>query len=80
MVNEINDYMLSLIPQDSVTYYSSDSISKTNENCEALEELYDTEFLNTINSSEVPPHKLALKIGVPIMLLRNIGQAAGRIM
>ena len=50
IVDEINDYILSLIPQEIVNYYSSDTVSKTDDDNTAAEELYDTEFLNTINS------------------------------
>ncbi|XP_028761935.1 uncharacterized protein LOC114720452 [Neltuma alba] len=34
-------------------------------------------FLNTISSFGLPMHKLTLKVGVPIMLLRNIDEASG---
>ncbi|KAI9117189.1 hypothetical protein K1719_011355 [Acacia pycnantha] len=34
------------------------------------------EYLNAIKCSGIPHHKLILKVGVPIMLLRNIDQAA----
>eukprot|EP00955_Chlamydomonas_euryale_P025257 265825-Chlamydomonas_euryale.AAC.1 len=36
------------------------------------EEVLPSEFLNTINSSELPPHELKLKEGCPLMCLRNI--------
>ena len=39
--------------------------------------LYPTEFLNTLNISGVPPHKLRLKKSLPIMLLRNINPTNG---
>ncbi|XP_057727050.1 uncharacterized protein LOC130943271 [Arachis stenosperma] len=35
------------------------------------------ELLNIINCSDLPPHKLILKIGVPVMLLRNIDHSSG---
>ncbi len=31
-----------------------------------------TKFLNTITLACMPPHRLAFKVGVPIILLRNI--------
>ncbi len=36
-----------------------------------------TEFLNTITLASMPPHRLALKVEVPIILLRNLDAALG---
>ncbi len=38
----------------------------------------DTEFLNTITLAGMPPHRLALKVGVHVILLRNFDAALGR--
>ncbi|XP_029348311.1 ATP-dependent DNA helicase PIF1-like [Acyrthosiphon pisum] len=33
---------------------------------------YPTEYLNSLHPNELPPHKLTLKVGLIVMLLRNI--------
>ena len=40
-------------------------------------EFYSEEFLNNINVSGLPVHKLKLKVGVPIMVLRNLAPLKG---
>ncbi|KAI9110197.1 hypothetical protein K1719_018639 [Acacia pycnantha] len=77
VVEKINDCMYALFPGDAVEYFSSDSMSSADRDCASFQELYTTKFLNTIKFFGLPPHRLALKVGVPIMLVRNIYQAAG---
>jgi ATP-dependent DNA helicase PIF1 len=36
-----------------------------------------TEFFNTITLAGMPPHRLAFKVGIPIMLLRNLDATSG---
>jgi ATP-dependent DNA helicase PIF1 len=38
---------------------------------------YPSEFLNTLTPNGLPPHMLKLKIGCPVILLRNIDPANG---
>ncbi|XP_012841489.1 PREDICTED: uncharacterized protein LOC105961772 [Erythranthe guttata] len=76
-VDFINDYLSSLIPGEEKEYLSSDSICKDEATSEVNAEIYSPEFLNTIKCSGLPSHKLRLKVGVPVMLIRNIDQARG---
>ena len=71
-VDEINDIMLSRFPSDAhITYYSTDSLLDGNEHH------YPLEFINTLTTSGMPPHKLMLKVGSPIILLRNLDLSSG---
>jgi ATP-dependent DNA helicase PIF1 len=38
---------------------------------------YPSKFLNTLTPNGLPPHVLKLKIGCPVILLRNIDPAGG---
>ena len=77
IVDEINDYMVKLLPNQEREYLSADIISKCIDAPNDAEVLYPVEYLNTINSNNFPPHRLLLKVGVPIMLLRNLNQSLG---
>ncbi|XP_072081071.1 uncharacterized protein [Arachis hypogaea] len=72
IVDEINNHMMSLNHIEAHTYYSSDKACPTESNNDLLASIHTPEFLNTINCSGVPNHQLTLKVGTPIMLLRNI--------
>ncbi|UYV70222.1 hypothetical protein LAZ67_7002235, partial [Cordylochernes scorpioides] len=66
-VDAINAQLLKEIPGQSILYTSVDSTIDA-EDC--LE--YTAEFLNILEPSGMPPHHLELRVGVPIILLRNI--------
>ncbi|XP_057246964.1 uncharacterized protein LOC125491907 [Beta vulgaris subsp. vulgaris] len=76
IVEKVNDHVLSTIPGDEKIYLSCDAISKDEGNLGA-HDIYSTEFLNTIKCSGLPNHSIKLKVGAPIMLLRNIDQTSG---
>ena len=74
-VDIINTTIMSTIipvsPADQI-YLSADTVSDDDDGA-----LHPTEFLNSLNVSGLPPHSLALKPDVPIMLLRNIDPRNG---
>ncbi len=69
--------MITLLPTPEREYFSSDSISKCTDAPNDADILYPVEYLNTLNTNNFPPHRLKLKIGAPVMLLRNLNQSLG---
>ncbi|GAU10056.1 hypothetical protein TSUD_422180, partial [Trifolium subterraneum] len=77
VVEQINEYVLSLIPSASKEYLSCDCVSKCDDDTIVDHRWITTEFLNEIKCSGLPNYKLVLKVGVPIMLLRNVDVSSG---
>ncbi|GAU49905.1 hypothetical protein TSUD_139610 [Trifolium subterraneum] len=77
IVEQINDYVLSLIPSPSMECLSCDYVSKCDDDTVVDHRWITTEFLNEIKCSGLPNYKLILKVGVPIMLLRNVDVSSG---
>ncbi|PWA91073.1 hypothetical protein CTI12_AA092750 [Artemisia annua] len=73
----INEKVLSMLPGESVTYISSDDAIPIGRDSAATEMLYPPEYLNTFKIGGLPPNRLELKIGAPIMLLRNVNLGGG---
>jgi ATP-dependent DNA helicase PIF1 len=72
-VDEINAAVLRKFPGETTTYCSVDTV----EDEEESEATYPVEFLNSLNIGGLPPHRLELQVGAPIMLLRNLNQRQG---
>ncbi|XP_076952921.1 uncharacterized protein LOC143626859 [Bidens hawaiensis] len=78
IVDEINDSLLKFFPGDEVEYLSSDTVCSSeyiNGTVDAA--LYSPKLLNGLRISGLPNHKLVIKVGVPVMLLRNLNQKEG---
>jgi len=75
IVDRINEYVLDLLPGEGKIYLSYDSPLANKIGTDAVDDVHTPEFLNTIVAFGLPNHKLRLKVGVPVMLLRNIDQS-----
>eukprot|EP00267_Zea_mays_P049928 XP_020402655.1 uncharacterized protein LOC109943571 [Zea mays] len=70
-VDMINAKMIDRFQGEHTVYHSFDSAMDDPHN------YYPPEFLNTLTPNGLPPHVLKLKIGCPVILLRNIDPANG---
>ncbi|XP_024982866.1 ATP-dependent DNA helicase PIF6-like [Cynara cardunculus var. scolymus] len=70
-VDEINDQLIDRFCGDEKVYYSFDEAEDDRNN------FYPMEFLNSLTVSGLPPHYLRLKIGCPVIPLRNINPSNG---
>ncbi|KAG4969719.1 hypothetical protein AAZX31_13G045300 [Glycine max] len=58
-------------------YCSADSVDKSDELLNLAFGVLTPEFLNSLKTSGIPNHKLRIKVGTPIILLRSLDQANG---
>ena len=66
-VNDINTILINRIAGELREYKSVDTVENEDEaTC------YPTEFLNSLQPAGIPPHTLQLKIGLPLMVVRNL--------
>ncbi|XP_058774642.1 uncharacterized protein LOC131648928 [Vicia villosa] len=77
IVDQINDHILNLMPGEIRDYYSANSVDKSEIHDPAVVDILTPEFLSSLRTSGLPNHHLKLKVGTPIMLMRNIDQAEG---
>ena len=66
-VNAIDLQVQQQLPGEAKSYMSLDTVVDADQAVQ-----YPTEFLNSLEPPGMPPHNLLLKIGAPIMLLRNL--------
>jgi ATP-dependent DNA helicase PIF1 len=81
-VDEVNNAILESLSEELHTYLSANSLTPTEEGAStaagvSMDSLYLVEFLNTLQFGGIANHKLELKVGVPILLLRNLNQSIG---
>ena len=71
-VDHINNLALSLMQGEIFIFESADSVKS-----EEQAGNFPVEYLNSISASGLPPHKLSLKVGCPVILIRNLDVSRG---
>jgi len=70
-VDELNERMINHFSDEEIIYHSFDVAE------DDIHNYYPSEFLNSLTPNGLPPHVLKLKVGCPIILLRNLDPANG---
>ncbi|GMF49612.1 unnamed protein product [Phytophthora fragariaefolia] len=72
MVHRINDAVAARLDGGAHEYRSFDKLQDDDD-----WNFFEPEILNSVNINGIPPHKLTLKKGAPIMLMRNLNPDLG---
>jgi ATP-dependent DNA helicase PIF1 len=76
-VEHISTLIMNRFPGEFHTYSSADSVDLTDDSNTDQPQLYSPEFLRSLKIPGLPPGELRLKVGVPIILLRNLNPSEG---
>ena len=76
-VDIISDIIMDKIPGEVQIYPSADSADLTEGSNAQPSQVYSPEFLRSLKMSDLPPGELKLKVGIPIILLRNLNPSEG---
>ncbi|CAF1859751.1 unnamed protein product [Brassica napus] len=76
-VHYVNAYLLSKIPSQAREYLSSESVEFEATPDDDWTTHYPPEYLNSLEFSGLPNHRLCLKIGTPVMMMHNLNQDQG---
>ncbi|GFX64416.1 ATP-dependent DNA helicase [Trichonephila clavipes] len=68
-VYQLNHFIQSSIQSEEIIYKSIDTVVEADDVVN-----YPSEFFNSLDLPGMPPHILKLKIGVPVIMLRNVNQ------
>ena len=70
--DNINAYMMNRLPTEEVVLLSADNTVQPGDN-----DRYPTEMLNSLQPQGIPAHKLVLRPGAPLRLMRNLNPKDG---
>ena len=76
-ISDINAKALDVFSEETYTYLAPDRMCEDEGFESSITNRYLNEFLDSLNPTELPHFQLDLKVGCPIMLLRNITPKEG---
>jgi hypothetical protein len=76
-VDGINLDILDRMPGEEIVFLSADSVENEAGADGDLNEALPVEYLRTLDASGLPPGELRMKLGCPLILLRNLSPANG---
>ncbi|XP_077251242.1 uncharacterized protein LOC143890438 [Tasmannia lanceolata] len=76
-VDHINTIMSKILPVSSRTYLSADAAVNKDTRSSSTDFMTTPEYLHSLNFPGIPKHCLELKVGLPVMLLRNLNASIG---
>ena len=68
---------MNILSSEARIYPSADSTDLTEDGYRQQSQVYSPEFLRSLKISDPPPGELKLKVGIPIILLRNLNPSEG---
>ena len=71
-VTEINNYILNRVTGTVTDFYSVDTVEANTTNSDSSQEPPPAELLQIFNPPSLLPSKLRVKVGAPVILLRNL--------
>jgi hypothetical protein len=77
VVDAINKRVALRVPLESREYMSADRVAPGSEQIPNVDVLYTEDILNAITQPNYPEHRLVLKVGMPVILMRNLNQGMG---
>lgn len=77
IVSHLNSLIVESLPGESFSYFSVDQAEDFAGTAADLSFAFPPEYLNSINIPGLPPHELKLKVGVAVMLVRNLNRTLG---
>jgi ATP-dependent DNA helicase PIF1 len=76
-VEKVSELVLDQLPGEFTIYPSADSVDLSEDGNTDNPQLYSPEFLRSLKIQGLPPGELKLKVGAPIILLRNLAPSLG---